>query len=79
MDMIGDEKKAKRAIEKKRKKISQKEKKRRPFLAGSGGSRPLVREAISVGQGKKRQWGQGTGGGSSETTGEGPRKRKRVE
>jgi hypothetical protein len=73
-------KEAKKAIEKKRKKIAQKEKRSRPFPAEDERSRSSVRE-FPVGREKKRPWGAGTGGsgGSSETARDGPRKRKRVE
>lgn len=72
-------KEAKKAIEKKRKKIAQKEKKSRPFASGQIGdrSRPPARE-FPVGQGRKRSWGASVGG-EKETLGVGVRKRRRVE
>ena len=74
-------KEVKKAIEKKRKKIAQKEKKSRPFAVGQGSDRfgQSPRE-FPVGQGRKRSWGASAGGGGqNETQGAGVRKRRRVE
>ncbi|KIM21745.1 hypothetical protein M408DRAFT_333288 [Serendipita vermifera MAFF 305830] len=77
-------KEAKKAIEKKRKKIAQKEKKSRPFATEYERDRSMPSSSsrqFPVGhQGRKRAWGIASGsGGGNETPGAGARKRRRFE